>query len=182
MRDSDKTLRRRLVDALRPLAERDTRLMLENEDPPFISAFVARHRETISELSMPAAGLVIVIEGRKEVLWGAERNIYHAGDAFVLPAGAEVDVVNEPDADTGVYRALFVRFSRTTVIEAARLWPQLTKRDIPLGSPITISPTLCSAIIHSGEALAGALDLSRRVVDHRVLEVLLIWPNRVRCH
>lgn len=47
-------------------------------------------------------------------------------------------------------------------------------RDVPLGSPITISPTLCSAIIHSGEALAGALDLSRRVVDHRVLEVLLI--------
>jgi len=44
MRDSDETLRRRLVDALRPLAERDTRLMLENEDPPFISAFVARHR------------------------------------------------------------------------------------------------------------------------------------------
>ncbi|CVI23895.1 helix-turn-helix domain-containing protein [Agrobacterium tumefaciens] len=178
MRDSDKTLRRRLVDALRPLAERDTRLMLENEDPPFISAFVARHRETISELSMPAAGLVIVIEGRKEVLWGAERNIYHAGDAFVLPAGAEVDVVNEPDADTGVYRALFVRFSRTLVIEAARLWPQLTKRDIPLGSPITISPTLCSAIIHSGEALAGALDLSRRVVDHRVLEVLLILAEQ----
>lgn len=69
MRHSDKTLRRRLVDALRPLAERDTRLLLNNEDPPFISAFVARHRETISELSMPAAGLVIVIEGRKEVLW-----------------------------------------------------------------------------------------------------------------
>lgn len=111
MRDSDKTLRRRLVDALRPLAERDTRLLLENEDPPFISAFVARHRETISKLSMPAAGLVIVIEGRKKVLWGEKRNVYQPGDAFVLPAGAEVDVVSEPDADTGVYRALFVLLS-----------------------------------------------------------------------
>ncbi|MBY2943342.1 helix-turn-helix transcriptional regulator [Rhizobium leguminosarum] len=178
MRDSDKTLRRRLVDALRPLAERDTRLSLENEDTPFISAFVARHRETISELTMPAAGLVIVIEGRKEVLWGAGRNIYQGGDAFVLPAGAEVDVVNEPDADTGVYRALFVRFSRALVIEAARLWPQLTMREVPLGSSIKISPTLCSAIIHSGEALAGPLDLSRRVVDHRVLEVLLILAEQ----
>jgi AraC-like DNA-binding protein len=178
MRDSDKTLRRHLIDALRPLAERDTRLLLENHDPPFISAFVARHRETISELTMPAAGLVIVIEGRKEVLWGAERNIYQAGDAFVLPAGAEVDVVNEPDADTGVYRALFVRFSRTLVIEAARFWPQLTMREVPLGSPITIMPTLFSAIIHSGEALAGALDLSRRVVEHRVLEILLILAEQ----
>ncbi|MGA1805284.1 helix-turn-helix domain-containing protein [Rhizobium sp. HT1-10] len=178
MRDSDKTLGRHLIDALRPLAERDTRLLLENEDPPFISAFVARHRETISELSMPAAGLVIVIEGRKEVLWGAKRNIYQAGDAFVLPAGSEIDVVNEPDTDTGIYRALFVRFSRALVIEAARLWPQLTTRDVPLVSSITISPTLCSAIIHSGEALARPLELSRRVVDHRVLEVLLILAEQ----
>ncbi len=178
MRDSDKTLGRHLIDALRPLAERDTRLLLENEDPPFISAFVARRRETISELSMPAAGLVIVIEGRKEVLWGAKRNIYQAGDAFVLPAGSEVDVVNEPDTDTGIYRALFVRFSRALVIEAARLWPQLATRDVPLVSSITISPTLCSAIIHSGEALARPLELSRRVVDHRVLEVLLILAEQ----
>ncbi|MFP3547367.1 AraC family transcriptional regulator [Rhizobium sp. SIMBA_035] len=175
---SDKTLRRHLVDALRPLAESDTRLLLESKDPPIISAFVARHRETISEVAMRAAGLVVVIEGRKEVLWGAERNIYEAGDAFVLPAGAEVDVVNEPGADTGVYRALFVRFSRALVIEAARLWPQLTMREVPHGSSVTINSTLCSAIIHSGEALADPLDLSRRVVDHRVLEVMLILAER----
>jgi AraC-like DNA-binding protein len=178
MRDSDKTLRRRLVEALRPLADRDTRLLLETEDPPLISAFVARHRETISELTMPAAGLVIVIEGSKEVLWGAGRNIYRAGDTFVLPAGTEVDVVNEPDRDTGVYRALFLRFSRALVIEAARLWPQLTSREVPLGSSITINSTLCSAIIHSGEALAGSLNFSRRVVDHRVLEVLLLLAEQ----
>lgn len=178
MDDRDETSRRRLVGALHPLAERDTRGLLENDEPPFISAFVARHRETISELAMPAAGLVIVIEGRKEVLWGAERKIYHAGDAFVLPAGAQVDVVNEPDASSGVYRALFVRFSRALVIEAARLWPQLTMREVPLGSSIAVGPALCSAIIHSGEALAGPLDLSRRIVDHRVLEVLLILAEQ----
>jgi AraC-like DNA-binding protein len=178
MDDRDETSRRRLVGALRPLAERDTRALLENDEPPFISAFVARHRETISELAMPAAGLVIVIEGRKEVLWGAERKIYHAGDAFVLPAGAQVDVVNEPDAGSGVYRALFFRFSRALVIEAARLWPQLTMREVPIGSSIAVGPALCSAIIHSGEAMAGTLDLSRRIVDHRVLEVLLILAEQ----
>lgn len=178
MHDSNQTLRRRLVDALRPLAERDTRLLRENEDRPYISAFVVRHRETISELAMPTAGLVIVIEGRKEVLWGAERKIYHGGDAFVLPAGAHVDVVNEPDAKTGVYRALFVCFSRSLIIEAARLWPELTRREVPLGASIAIDQALCSAISHCGEALEGALNLSRRMLDHRVLEVLLILAEQ----
>jgi len=168
----------RLIDALRPLAERDTRRLLEDDSPPFISAFVARRSETISELSMPVAGLVIVIEGCKEVLWGAGRHVYDAGEAFVLPAGSHVDVVNEPDGASGVYRALFVRFSRELVIEAARLWPQLTARNVPPGSSLEVGPSLCSAIVHSAEALSGSTELSRRVVEHRVLEILLILAEQ----
>lgn len=165
----------RLIHALRPLAERDTRKLLDGNEPPFISAFVARSRETIAELSMPAAGLVIVIEGRKEVLWGADLQVYGPGDTFVLPAGSQVDVVNEPDPASGVYRALFIRFPRDLIIEAARLWPHLTTG---ASQPVTLSLALCSAIIHSGEALASPLKLSRRVVEHRVLEILLILAEQ----
>lgn len=176
--DSKTKTRRRLIDALRPLAESDTRRLLEGERPPFISAFVARTREAISEVAMPVAGLVVVIEGRKEVLWGADRQTYEAGEAFVLPPGSRVDVVNEPSEASGVYRALFVQFPRKLVIEAARLWPQWVAQETIPGSAIEVDPVLCSAIAHCAEALAGPLKASRRVVDHRILEVLLVLAER----
>lgn len=171
-------VQQRLRDALRPLAESDTRGLLEGAKPPFITGFVVRHRETIRELSVPAAGLVIVIEGRKDVFWGARTQTYRAGEVFVLPAGTRVDVVNEPDEASGVYRALIVRFSRELVIEAARLWPQLMAKQVETGSAIELSPALCSAIIHSAEALAAPLALSRRAVDHRILEILLVLAEQ----
>ncbi len=66
---------------------------------------------------------VVVIEGTKEVLWGAEQRVYGPGEAIALGAGAHVDVVNVPDEASGVYRALCVTFPRDLVIEAARLGP-----------------------------------------------------------
>ncbi|WP_426413359.1 helix-turn-helix transcriptional regulator [Bradyrhizobium ganzhouense] len=176
--DADVQAQRRLRDALRPLAENDTRSLLEGTEPSVITGFVVRHRETIRELSAPAAALVIVIEGRKDVLWGAHTRSYSAGEAFVLSAGTRVDVVNEPDQASGVYRALVVRFSRELVIEAARLWPQLMGKQVDSGSAIEVGPALCSAIIHSAEALAGPTTLSRRAVDHRILEILLILAEQ----
>jgi AraC-like DNA-binding protein len=176
--DTEIQIQQRLRDALRPLAESDTRGLLEGAEPPFISGFVARHRETIRELSAPTPGLVIVIEGRKDVLWGASAETYRAGEAFVLPAGARVDMVSEPDDASGVFRALVVQFSRALIIEAARLWPQLMEKQVDLGSKIEVGPALCSAIIHSAEALAAPLTLSRRAVDHRILEVLLILAEQ----
>jgi len=166
--------RQRLVEALRPLAECDTRKLLGDDCPPLISAFVARRQEIVRALSMPTAGLVVVVEGHKELVRGTERQTYSAGEAFVLPAGAHVDVVNEPDDDSGVYRALFMRFPRELIIEAARLWPQFTARPASLRTKMEISPALNAAIIHSCEALVSSSEVSKRVVTHRILEVLLI--------
>lgn len=165
------------VSALRALAERDTRCALDDERPPVISSFVAKSRETISELVLPTAGLVIVVEGRKEIVSGADNRIYRSGDAFVLPANARVDVVNEPDPSSGVYRALFVRFSRELVIEAARLWPQFVGKEACAHELVT-NADLCSAILHAAEALSNRISASRRVRDHRVLEILLILAEQ----
>lgn len=166
--------RRRLIAALQPLAERDTRKLLNGDSPPLISAFVARRQETVCALSMLTAGLVVVVEGRKELVWGAERQTYSAGEAFVLLAGSHVDVVNEPDDESGVYRALFIRFPRELIIEAARLWPQLTAQRVDLRAKVEVSPALSAAIVHTGEALASSSEVSKRIVAHRILEVLLI--------
>ncbi|MDR3517152.1 MAG: helix-turn-helix domain-containing protein [Azospirillaceae bacterium] len=166
-----------VVKALRSLATHDTRDTIEEGQPPVISAFVARSRETIAQFVMPTAGLVIVIEGRKEIVAGTHQRIYDAGDAFVLPANARVDVVNEPDSRTGFYRALFVRFPRELVIEAARLWPQFVGQETRSDEPI-ISADLCSAILHGAEALSRRIPSSRRVIDHRILEILLILAEQ----
>jgi len=166
-----------LLDALRTLAAQDTRKAVEGGQAPVISAFVARTRETISELVMPMAGLVIVVEGRKHILDGAEQRVYDAGEAFVLPANARVDVVNDPDSRSGVYRALFVGFPRELIIEAARLWPRFVGRQGAIHQP-SLSASLASAILHAAEALAQPQTVSRRVVDHRILEILLILAEQ----
>jgi len=169
---------KQFIDDLSRLALVDNRDAGKDGAPPFVSAFVSRNRETFVELAMPAAGLVIVIEGRKELYWGGSRYLYYPGEAFVLPAGCCASVVNEPDQTSGFYRALFIRFPRELIIEAARLWPQLAKRPLVTIPSVKIDFTLCSAIIHCGEVLSRALSSSRRVVDHRVLEVLLLLAEQ----
>jgi AraC-like DNA-binding protein len=169
--------RMEVLQALKALAMHDTRATDPDAQTPVLSAFVTRSRETISSLVMPTAGLVIVIEGRKELISASGQRVFNAGDAFVLPASARVDVVNDPDPATGVYRALFISFRRELVIEAARLWPQFVGRRPGVGEPV-ISAELCSAVLHCGEALSHRTPVSRRVVDHRILEILLVLAEQ----
>ena len=173
----DRHLRGTIANALRTLARRDTRNEPVSGTTPVISAFVTRTRETIAQLVMPMAGLIIVIEGRKDIIAGAGHRLYEAGDAFVLPAHARFDVVNEPDSETGFYRALFVGFPRELVIEAARRWPQFVGQHGPALEPV-INASLCSAILHGAEALSHGASVSRRVVEHRILEILLILAEQ----
>lgn len=169
--------RSEVLQGLRALAFHDTRVTDPDAQTPVLSAFVTRSRETISSLVMPTAGLVIIIEGRKELVSAGHHRTFQAGDAFVLPAHARVDVVNDPDPATGVYRALFVSFPRELIIEAARLWPQFVGRKAGAVEPV-ISAELCSAILHCAEALSLRTSVSRRVTDHRILEILLILAEQ----
>ncbi len=162
------------AERLRGLAERDTRGGHDGVEPPFISAFVSRRRENVAAFATPVTGLVVVVQGRKQVRCGAFSRSYGPGEALLLVAGSRVDVVNEPDAVTGTYRALFLRFPRDLVIEAARLWPEFVGRS-ERGGDVSPTAALCDAILHAGAALAGA---SRRVLGHRVLEVMLILAEQ----
>lgn len=170
--------RRHVADALRSLALVDSRDLTDEGRPLILSAFVARTRECIGELVAPMAVLIVIIEGSKEIASGAEQVTYTAGGAFVLPAGARVDVVNDPDPETGVYRALCVGFPRELVIEAARRWPQFVGRKAPRNRNVTVTADLCSAILHAAEALSHTIPASGRVIDHRILEILLLLAEQ----
>ncbi|MGV2102246.1 MULTISPECIES: helix-turn-helix transcriptional regulator [unclassified Rhizobium] len=166
------------VGRLLKLARQDTRIAVEGEShPPVISAFVTRVRETLNRLVMPTAGLVVLLEGTKDIVSGTEHRIYRSGDAFILNANEHVDVVNEPDHKSGFYRALFVRFDRALIKEAARLWPQFVNQELRLREPL-LTDDLCSALLHAAEALSYQTRVSRRVAEHRLLEVLLILAEQ----
>jgi AraC-like DNA-binding protein/quercetin dioxygenase-like cupin family protein len=163
-----------LLQRLAPLASRDTRKVEYGDRFSFISAFVTRKTEVIQTISMPVAGLLVVIEGEKQIALAGRLFKYRPGQAFSLPAGTIVDVVNEPDATSGVYRALFLGFSNELLEEARRKWSCLARSFLSPDPTVVISPALASAILHTSEALAGTIDVSPRVTEQRLQEILLM--------
>ena len=143
---------------------------MDGNVPLLVSTFVARERECIARFHPTTPGLVVVIEGSKQVSWGAERRDCAAGDALFLPADAVLDVVNDPDPATGFYRALYLQFPRHMIIEAARRWPEFAARDPGLGvATVALDDSLASAVLHVAEGLHHC---SKRMSAHRLLGVL----------
>ncbi len=135
-----------------------------------ISAFVTRERECITSFRATTPGLVVVIEGSKQVAWGGERKTCAAGDALFLPAEAVLDVVNDPDAETGIYRALYLQFSRAMMIEAARRWPEFAACEPGHAiATVPLDDALSSALVHVAEGLHRCSD---RMSVHRLLGVV----------
>jgi AraC-like DNA-binding protein len=165
------------LQRLAPLASHDSRNIAHRQKFPFVSAFVARRTETIQSISMPVAGLLVVVEGVKKIWWAGRTYTYGPGQAFALPTGAYVDVVNDPDARTGFYRALFLGFSAGLLAEARRRWSSLAAGHVTVDPTVDIDAALGSAILHTSEALSGGIRVSSRVTEQRILEVLLLMAE-----
>lgn len=163
-----------LIRRLGPLAKNDTRNIAQGDRFSFVSAFVARQTETIQSIALPVASLLVVVEGVKTVVWAGRTFTYPPGTAFALPAGTAVDVVNEPDPKSGVYRAVFLGFSGELLDDARRRWSSLAAGPRMTDPTVAITPALASAVLHAGEALAGMVEVSARVKEQRIQEILLI--------
>jgi len=110
----------------------------------------------------------------KTVIWAGRTFHYGPGQAFALPEGAYVDVVNEPDPKTGMYWAFHLGFSSGLLEMARRNWSKLAANAVARDPTVEMTSALCSAVLHTSQALAGEGGASARVIDHRLLEVLLI--------
>ncbi len=163
-----------LVPRLTELARQDTRFIAQENKFSFLSAFVARQTETFHAINMPVAGLLIVLEGIKEISWAGKFFAYSPGMAFALPPRAYVDVINKPNEKSGMYRALFLGFSPDLLAEARRRWSPLAAGHCAADPTVKITPALASAILHASEALSGAIQVSERIMQQRILEVLLL--------
>jgi AraC-like DNA-binding protein len=166
-----------LLRRLAPLARHDSRTIAHRQKFSYVSAFVARQTETIHSINMPVAGLLVVLEGIKKIWWGGRPFTYGPGQAFALPTGTYVDVVNEPDPRSHVYRALFLGFSANLLAEARRRWSQLAAGHVAVDPTVQIDAALASAILHTSEALAGVIAVSPQVAEQRILEVLLLMAE-----
>lgn len=162
--------RKTLLAALRKHCAVDARAGLDDNVPPLVSAFVARERECINRFRATTPGLVVIIEGSKQIAWGARRQECPAGNALFLPADAVLDVVNEPDPETGIYRALYLQFPRAMMIEAARRWPEFAAREPDHAiAAVAMEDGLAAALLHVAEGMGCC---SARMSAHRLLGVL----------
>lgn len=165
---------------LLPLARRDTRSLGREDDVPSVYAFVARHREHFKAMTLPSDGLVVLLEGTKEVRFGINQTTYRPGEAFVASAGVTMDVVNLPDPSSGHYRALFVRLPRPLVVEAARRWPQFVGRSTFEPRSLAVDPPVVDALLHAfgGDDRAARHPISPQLAQHRFLELVLVLAER----
>jgi AraC-like DNA-binding protein len=165
---------RELIEGLKRYAARDSRSRLTG-DPRHVSlgAFVARKLERFAVLRLDRAVLMVLLEGRKE-LW-QERLVHGAaaGEALVLPEAWQGEVVNLPDSRSGTYRCLAIGFPAALVRRAHLAHGDMMARPKHRGPAVTLTPQLAEAILHAASGLAAPDGLALRLLEHRVMEVLL---------
>lgn len=150
-----------------------------------VAAFRALDRQDLRTVPIPDAGLILVVEGRKELALDGRGALIPAGGAVALRAGADPDIGNIPDPARGRYQALALTFAAETLSAFARHYPGLAAR-ADTGAPwhvIAESADLAEAMIHAADGLLPRTGLSETAARHRLLEVLLVlaeagaaWP------
>ncbi len=165
-----------IVALLRRLAERDgrTAATTDPDAAPALCAFVTHHRERLAAVKLRRAALVLVLEGTKDLCTAGRRHRFPAGAAIALPAGWRGDVVNDPDAASGVYRALCLDFPPELILRAHRAHPDWAGRPLARAQRLRVrlDAVLGGAVQHFAEGLALP-DLPRSMLEHRAMEVLL---------
>jgi len=169
-------LRRQLLDRLRPLAMAPGRPRKEHGVHVHgrnIFSYCCFSTERLAQVEIARPMIGIVLSGGKEFWLGEVSRRFSAGDVFVLPAGAKLDVVNLPDERRGLYESLLV--------EIPRLPPSIAKMPpLPLHAKrpdfdiaVTLTANLVDALAHAATTLATS-DHAVVLGEHRLAEVLML--------
>jgi len=168
-------LRRQLLDRLRPLATVPGR---PRKDPGMhmfgrqIFTYCCFRTERLAQVTIARPLIGIVLSGAKEFWLGDAGRRFTAGEVFILPGGATLDVVNLPDERHGLYESLLV--------EVPSLPPSIARLSGSLPAPreefdirVTLTPDLVDALAHAATTLATS-DQAAILGEHRLAEVLLL--------
>ena len=171
----DDRLGRQLLDRLRPLATLPGR---PRKDPGMhvfgrqIFTYCCFKTERLAQVTIARPLIGIVLSGAKEFWRGDTGRRFTAGEVFVLPGGATLDVVNLPDERHGLYESLLV--------EVPSLPQSIAGMPEPLPSPrqefdirVTLTADLVDALAHAATTLATS-DHAAILGEHRLAEVLML--------
>jgi AraC-like DNA-binding protein len=177
----DKThLRRQLLDRLRPLATAPGR---PRKDPGLhnftrkeagrqVFTYCCFAAERLAQMVIARPMIGIVLSGEKEFWLGDQSQRFVAGDVFVSPGGATLDVVNIPDARNGLYESLLVEVANLPpgIAQLPDL-PPAPKKGFDIG--VTLTADLVDALAHAATTLATS-DHATLLGEHRLAEVLML--------
>ena len=166
-----------ILEKLRRLAAKDNRpaaMPVGANSYSTLFTFVTRERERIAGSAFSQLSIVAILEGSKEILSMGRHRRFAAGTVIVLPAGWSGDVVNDPDPQSGIYRAIFITFPDQLARRATKAFPPAhvaSQIDLPLDS------LLAAAVHHAGEGIATG-GMPTALIEHRLLEVLMVLGMR----
>jgi AraC-like DNA-binding protein len=173
-------LRRQLLDRLRPLATVPGRPRKDPGRHDFTRHEIGRQvftyccfaTERLAQVVIARPVIGMVLAGEKEFWLGDQGQRFVAGDVFILPGGATLDVVNIPDERHGLYESLLV--------EVASLPPSIARLpDLPpapkqgFDIQVTLTANLVDALAHAATTLATS-DHAAILGEHRLAEVLML--------
>jgi AraC-like DNA-binding protein len=114
------------------------------------------------------------LSGTKEVWRGDVAQTFAAGIPFVIPAGMDFDLVNNPNPTSGRYESICI-----TVDDAFRHALRSNLRYVPVTGAnrldVDLTPALVEAFGHAASALTGlGVEVAATLARYRVLEILLL--------
>lgn len=178
--------RRQLLDRLRPLATAPGRPRKEpgrhdlarNEigSPVFANCcftYCCFTAERLAQVEIVRPLIGIVLAGEKEFWRGDQSQRFTAGDVFVSPGGATLDVVNIPDERHGLYESLLVEVKSlpASIARLPELLPAPKKKGFDMR--VTLTGDLVDALAHAATTLATSSHAAI-LGEHRLAEVLML--------
>jgi AraC-like DNA-binding protein len=138
-----------------------------------------RRRQVLHRPRFDLASIILVLEGRKCVVDQAEPIEIDLGEAILVPAGAEADVVNAPAA-TGVYRAIVVGFAPALLADFSRSHATLVAGHRPIGRIVLLRDTadVTDAMRRAVKSLGGETSGGPDLLRHRLVEILILLAER----
>ncbi len=100
-----------------------------------LATYHSRRQQRIARVPIWQSQLIAVLEGCKIIHTHSGELICRAGDWLLLPAGQELELVNQPDADSGHYLALALTQDRQWLQRFHALHGHLLLQAAP-GSPV----------------------------------------------
>ncbi len=141
-----------------------------------VFGYCIQERERIARTRMEHPVVVVVLNGTKEIWRGDVAQTFVAGVPFVIPAGMDFDLVNNPDPLTGRYESICITVDETlrhTLRSAIRDFPAITS--MPDRLDVDLTPELVEAFSHAASALSGlGVAMAATLARYRIVEILLL--------